>query len=395
MNWANIEEIIYSECDHPQDLLGPHPCTGGTLVQAFFPGASEVAVKWVPSVPLAEETALTMEEADEEGYFAVIIPEKKVTHYTFAVTYEEVGKGKKINRKTVSVGDPYRHSQVLENKEIDDLLTGNSIKSYKYMGAHLMEHEGEKGCLFTVWAPNALRVSVVGEFNDWDGRAHQMKKLNGGIYELFIPGKFEGQKYQFEIKLKGDITFKKNDPYSFDIIDNASVITKEEKYNWKDSDFLFNKKQLDNPIVYELNNLSISAKEVKAKGYNCVLINPIVPESKITDYFYMLGGTKLSVKELKEIIDEYHSEGIYVIFNYSISGFGRDKKGMSQFDGSCLFEHMDSRQGLSADGKMALFQYARPEVISYLESNVFYMLKELHADGLSFSNVAQMMYLDY
>lgn len=412
MNWADIEEIIYSECDHPQDLLGPHPATGGTLIQAYFPGAKAVSVKWLSADPLVGDSVTPMEIADEDGYFAVILPEKKVFNYSYSVTYETLTGKKTIKKNTVEVGDPYRHSQILTKNDIEEFTNGNLKDAYKKFGAVVMNHAGEKGVHFSVWAPNALRVSVIGEFNNWDGRVCQMKRIEGGFFELFVPGELEGNKYQFEIKLKGDVILKRNDPYAAQIVDGASVVSSEKAYKWKDSAYM---KSLNNKpeklLVYELDEEHFSkdakkftkeaeklVKHIKMQGYKFLQVNPQEYDDNNKDsisYLYAVNSNYVSMNCLKELIDICHCNAIGVIVNWNPSGFGRAVGALEYFDGTALFEHQNPMQGISADGNKMLYQYGKSEVISFLKSNGMYWIKEFHADGICISSVAQMLYLDY
>ncbi len=405
MNWADIEEIIYSECDHPQDLLGPHKHGSNTLVQAYFPGAEAVSIKWVAANGSSQITP--MEVADEDGYFAVLLPEKNVNNYVYKVTYE----GKGIFNENAFLGDPYRHSRIIKAADIDKFKSGKLLNAQDVFGAHIMEHEGEVGCHFAVWAPNAMRVSVVGEFNNWDGRVYQMKRLENGVFELFIPGELDNKKFQYEIKLKGDKILKKNDPYSEMITDGVSVVSDNVSFKWTDKAFMSKKKAGKEMLIYEVSydRFSSSIKQlkkeiadlltaVKDKGYTCVLMTPgslFDVKERINSNFFEVNPNIGHKNNLKMIVDALHSAEIGVIFKWSPSGFGRDLSSLEGFDGTCLFEHRDPRQGLSADGKRCLFQYGRPEVISFLLSNGLYWVKEFHADGICISKVAQMLYLDY
>ncbi len=192
MQWPNIEAVIYSEEDNPHRILGPHEEKNATLLQAFFPGAVSVTVKGV-----GKET-YEMEMADDAGYFAVLIPRKNLGAYTYLVTY-----GDGTQRQA---GDPYRFAPVITQEETAKFNAGIHYEAYRILGAHLMELDGTEGVHFAVWAPNAMRVSVVGDFNGWDGRIHQMRRLwDSGIFEIFIPGVEEGENYKYELKVKGGI----------------------------------------------------------------------------------------------------------------------------------------------------------------------------------------------
>ncbi|MEG0216459.1 MAG: 1,4-alpha-glucan branching enzyme, partial [Hungatella sp.] len=188
MDWAAIEELVYSEADTPQKLLGPHITAAGLLIQVFMPTAVSIIVRLD-----ATGKKYPMELEDEAGFFAVLIPRKSVTAYTLIVTFD--------HGTTEELKDPYAFSSQFQEMDLKKFTAGIHYNIYEKMGAHPMEIDGVKGVCFAVWAPCAMRVSVVGNFNLWDGRRHPMRKLgDSGIYELFIPGLAQGEIYKYEIK---------------------------------------------------------------------------------------------------------------------------------------------------------------------------------------------------
>lgn len=192
MNWPRIEDIIYSECDDPHELLGPHKVGKNTLVQAYFPGAKRVDIVF-------EETGerVEMEVADEDGFFAVLIPRKEseVPLYHYAVRAED---GDERIR-----GEAYRFAPQITESDMDKFQNGIHYTVYEKLGAHPRDIGGVRGIYFAVWAPNAVRASVVGDFNGWDGRVHQMRRLgDSGIFELFVPDAKVGDNYKFELKAR-------------------------------------------------------------------------------------------------------------------------------------------------------------------------------------------------
>lgn len=247
MNWPRIEGIIYSEEDKPHDILGPHAVGKSVVFQTFQPGAEAV------SLVVGQETAKhKMEMVDEAGYFACVISGKIPEEYVYEVT----GKDGELKE----VKDAYRYCVGLSDKDIDKFNAGIHYSVYEKLGAHLMEVDGIMGTFFAVWAPNALRVSVVGDFNGWDGRIHQMRRNEqGGIFEIFIPDVHEGECYKYEIKVKGGLTFLKADPYAFGQQlrpETASVVRDISAYKWKDQSWMKDRavrQGVDSPIsVYEL-----------------------------------------------------------------------------------------------------------------------------------------------
>lgn len=186
MDWPRIEAVVYSEENHPKSILGPHIVKGGILIQGFFPDAKSVSVKVV-----SKEKNYTMKLEDEDGFFSVLIPQKAIPEYVFLVDGEEKQ-------------DPYRFPSLFTKEDEASFGAGVHYSIYEKLGAHPMTIDGVEGTHFAVWAPNAIRVSVVGDFNNWDGRVNPMELLSdSGIYELFIPGAKDGDIYKYELKLKG------------------------------------------------------------------------------------------------------------------------------------------------------------------------------------------------
>ena len=203
MNWPRIEGIIYSEEDSPQEILGPHVTGKNVLFQTFWPGAVKASI-----IIKDDEKTYEMERVDESGYFAYLLPGKIPEQYEYEVQYEEA--------IIVHAKDPYRYKTGLTKSDVEKFNAGIHYSIYEKLGAHFMEIDGVKGTFFAVWAPNAIRVSVVGDFNHWDGRIHQMQKnQDAGVFELFIPDVMPGECYKFELKVRGGLTYLKADRYAF------------------------------------------------------------------------------------------------------------------------------------------------------------------------------------
>ena len=230
MNWPEIEAIIYSEDDNPHKLLGPHLITNQvvghtTCIQAFYPDACAMELL------LSDRTTpVTMEMADEAGYFAAMISDMQHEPYKIRA-YFKSGEIKEYY-------DAYFFEPQITRRETDLFQRGLHYQIYEYLGAHPKTVHGVKGVSFAVWAPNVLRVSVVGDFNQWDGRIHQMRRLwSSGVFEIFIPGADIGDCYKFECKVKGGLTYLKSDPYGFGAQmrpETASVIREINQYQWND-----------------------------------------------------------------------------------------------------------------------------------------------------------------
>ena len=222
MDWAAIEEITYGECDHPADILGPHNVGRQTLVQAFFPGALGVSIcvsgeEGAKGKTVKEE--IKMELADEAGFYAALLSGTGRKDYYFHVEYpaEESGEKRRASKAkhiVKDLRDPYQFGRILTDHEEELFLSGGDQKSHQYMGADRKTVNGVRGVVFRVWAPGALRVALIGDFNDWNSLAHPMNRLSSGIHELFLPGIEDGAKYNYEILGRGGIRLRKADPYS-------------------------------------------------------------------------------------------------------------------------------------------------------------------------------------
>jgi len=414
MNWPQIEEIIYSECDDPHAVLGPHKTGSQTLVQAFFPGAKEVSIVFEDTGKKAP-----MEPADEDGYFAALLPGKEQPVYHYAVIQEDGTE--RIH------GEAYRFEPLITREDTEKFKSGIHYTIYEKLGAHPMTLEGVKGTYFAVWAPAAVRVSVVGDFNGWDGRIHQMRRLwDSGIFEIFIPEAKEKDNYKYELKVKGGLTFLKADPYGNAAQlrpDSASVITDLGGFQWEDQKFLKNREKFQTgsaPVsVYELylgsfteaaegqtypNYREIADKLVpyiKEMGYTHVELMPVMEHPFDGSWGYQVIGYYAptarygSPKDFMYFVNELHKAGIGVILDWVPAHFPRDTYGLSNFDGTCLYEHADPRQGSHPHWGTLIYNYGRPEVSNYLIANALFWVEKYHADGIRMDAVASMLYLDY
>lgn len=417
LDWAGIEGIVYSDEDHPGELLGAHVVKGGVLIQAYFPTAQAVSL-------IHEETSkkYTMLPVDEDGeyagFYALLVPGKARFPYHYEV---KLADGSVVSKK-----DPYAFEPLIDPVDQKRFNSGIHKDIYKKLGAHVTTVDGVKGVDFAVWAPNARRVSVVGEFNGWDGRQHPMNRLGeSGIFELFLPDASAGDLYKFEIRKKDQQVVLKSDPYGRRMEysnDHASVICEENTYRWKDRVWMKNRKAAagkDQPLfIYEVHMASFQKPEngeyysyrelaelladyVKKMNYTHVELLPVMehPAEDISGYevmgYYAPTSRFGSPKDLQYLIDRLHQEGIGVILDWVPAYFSVDAYGLAEFDGTCLYEHLDPKQGIHAENGLRIFNYGRPEVKNYLIANARYWLEEFHADGLRLNDVASMLYLDY
>jgi len=232
MDWAAIEEIAYSECDRPKKILGSHKVENGFLVQTFIPHAKSVEL-----LIDGNKNPVAMECADEVGFFVCLVGRSKEFKYQFIVTYD--------NDTVQTIYDPYSFDSIYTEEDLSKFEAGINYEIYEKMGAKPMTLSGVEGVNFSVWAPEAMRVSVVGDFNLWDGRRHQMNKLGDfGVYELFIPGLKAGDLYKFEIKTMKGEPMLKADPYAFysELRPNtASIVADISGFEWSDEDWMKNR----------------------------------------------------------------------------------------------------------------------------------------------------------
>lgn len=422
MDWAGIEEMVYSEARHPENLLGAHPVEGGVLVQAFIPTAESIEVKMGAGT-------YPMEMADEEGFFAVLIPRKTVAPYTLQITYDNGGQAE--------IRDPYSFSDQITEQELKKFDAGVNYEIYRKMGAHPMTVDGVKGVLFAVWAPCAMRVSVVGDFNLWDGRRHQMKLHEGyGVYELFIPGLEAGTLYKYEIKKMNGDPVLKADPYAnyAELRPNtASIVWDIENYQWTDKEWMDRRAKTDTKTapmaIYELHLGSFMRKEiqtdedgepivgsefynyreiasklaeyVKSMGYTHVELLPIMEHPLDASWGYQVSGYYAPTSrygtpdDFMYFMDYMHGQGIGVILDWVPAHFPRDAWGMAEYDGTCLYEHRDPRKGAHPHWGTLIYNYARPQVSNFLIANALFWTEKYHADGIRMDAVASMLYLDY
>lgn len=413
MDWAEIEGIVYSEEDNPHSILGPHITEEGILIQAFVPTAQSISVKVLGTTKEYE-----MELEDEEGFFAVLLPRKTIPSYVYII--------KDKDGTVRETSDPYMFSPQITEKEADKFNAGINYSIYDKLGAHEMQLKGIDGVYFAVWAPFALRVSVVGEFNHWDGRCHQMRRfMDSGIFEIFIPGLKAGDIYKYEIKFKGGLVVLKSDPYAFSAElrpDTASVVADLEGFEWGDGKWLESRKAQDMdklPMsVYEVHLGSFEkpedklfynyreiapklAKYVKEMGYTHIELMPIMEHPLDESWGYQVTGYYAPTsrygtpKDFMYFMDYMHKQGIGVILDWVPAHFPRDTFGMSNFDGTCLYEHKDPRQGYHPHWGTLIYNYGRPEVRNFLIANALFWLEKYHADGIRMDAVASMLYLDY
>lgn len=400
----------------PFAVLGPHPYQDGLIMRAFLPHAASISV-------LVDDEQMPMNRVHEAGFFEALLPGKALP-----ISYELQIRTHEGHRYTTA--DPYSFPPLLSDFDEYLLAQGTHMHIYNRLGAHLTEVNGRSGVRFAVWAPGALRVSVVGTFNNWDGRYHPMRlHHNSGIWEIFIPGLGEGELYKYEIKTRYmDYMVTKTDPVGFFSEmrpKTASIVWELDKYQWQDADWIANRPQqqaLSAPMsVYEVHLSSWKKKQVndewqwltypelaeqlvpyvKEMGYTHIELLPIAEHPfdgswgyQVTGYFAPTSrfGTPT---EFMAFVDACHQAGIGVIVDWVPAHFPTDEHGLNFFDGTHLYEHADPRQGAHPDWGTLIFNYGRYEIRQFLISNAIFWLDKYHIDGLRVDAVASMLYLDF
>lgn len=421
-----MKKIIRSEHDHPRQVLGPHKTVDGTVVRSYFPGAVQCEIL------VRGQKPVTMEMI-EDGYFEALLDYEDMPKYHYRVTYGQ--------EHVVKCRDPYAFPSTISTEDIKKFKAGIHYDIYKVLGAHSMTLRGIKGVRFAVWAPNAVRVSVVGDFNQWDGRRHPMQRCDGNIHELFIPELEEGAIYKYEIKLKSNTIVLKSDPYGTRMQmrpDNASIICDIDKcHKWKDKEWMNRRKKeagKEKPeFIYELHLAGFMRSEpvyeTDAEGKE-VLVKPAGflnyrdLAKKITDYVLDMGYTHVELMPIMEhpldaswgyqvtgyyaptsrygtpedfmyFVDYLHQHEIGVILDWVPAHFPRDLNGLARFDGEPLYEDPNPKRGEHPHWGTLVFDYGRKEVSNFLIANALYWIEQYHIDGLRMDAVASMLYLDY
>lgn len=414
MDWARIEGLVYSEENDPHDFLGAHVTKEGVLFQIFIPSAVKIEV-----CVDGTKKVYPMEVEDEAGFFAVLIPGKSVPKYHYHVTYD--------NGSEQEFYDPYSFAPQISKETTRRFNEGVCWDIYEMLGAHEMTIDGISGTYFAVWAPNALRVSVVGDFNLWDGRKLPMRRLwDSGIFELFIPELPAGTIYKYEIKAKGGLTYLKADPYASAAEmrpHTASVVANLTDFAWTDQAWVEKRASFDiktapvsiyevhlgswkrpaeGDVFYNYRELApMLADYVLDMGYTHVELMPIMEHPFDGSWGYQTTGYFAptarygSPEDFMFMVNYLHEKGIGVILDWSAASFPRDTFGLSGFDGTCLYEHLDPRQGTNPHAGTCLYNYGRPEVKNFLISSALYWTKVFHADGIRVASASAILYLDY
>lgn len=401
-----------------------HPTKAGLVVRTLLPGARAVEVICKAKNKKVADLAMV----DPEGLFEGVMGRRtKYFDYFLSVHYHQ---------HTVKLEDPYRFPSLLDNDELYLFCEGTQERAYRWMGAHCCENSAVKGTLFVFWAPDAKRVSVVGDFNHWDGRRHVMRKHPAsGVWEIFIPGLYERTIYKYQLTDRnGKLLPLKSDPYAFAMQhppETASITLPRDcfksasAYPWRDAQWLQQREASSNPYqnaisIYEVhlgswrrggehNHDFLSYRElaqclipyVIEMGFTHLQLMPISEHPFDGSWGYQPIGMYApssrfgSPDDFKYFVDSCHVNGLGVLLDWVPGHFPTDEHGLGKLDGSCLYEHEDVRKGFHPDWNTLIYNYGRAEVISFLLGNAMFWLDEYHIDGLRVDAVASMLYLDY
>lgn len=398
MDWPRIEAVVYGEEVSPKDVMGPRITKDGVLIQGFFPEAKSAKV-------IAGKKEYQMEMEDEAGYFAVLLPAKRIPKYSFLVQWEDYEK---------QWTDPYQYSGQMLPEEEKAFCAGVYYESYKKLGAHLMTVDGVEGTYFAVWAPNAQRVSVVGDFNNWDGRFLMMHRMPmSGIFELFVPDIKAGTLYKYEIKEKSGKISLKADPYGFGAEkpkDCASVVTDLSGFSWDDGEWMEARKKYDDrkqPIsIYETDITKWESGEelaefMKETGYTHVEFKPVMEyleESTggySTSSYYAPTSRFGTPEKFQKAVNLLHQAEVGVILDWTPAQFPRFEGGLEKFDGTPLYEIPDESASVHPMWGTMLYNYGSPMVRDFLIGNACFWTEVYHVDGFRMDDVDAMLYLDY
>jgi len=412
-----IQAITGAYHGDPFSVLGMHQVNDHLTVRVFRPDARAVTVEDA-SQPGKQYPAI---QVSADGFFEAIIDDRKERFpYILRFTSHDGHEW--------SMRDPYSFGRMMGEVDMHLFGEGQHWELWKKMGAHLTEVDGVRGASFHVWAPNAKRVSVVGDFNNWDGRTHVMRKLvNCGVWEIFIPEIGELAHYKFEINNCWGHNVLKSDPFAFFSqygTETASLVFNLDRYQWSDAEWMEHRKTVawqTAPVsIYEVHlgswrrkpedgNRFLSYREladelidyVAYMGYTHVELLPVAEHPFEGSWGYQVTGYFAPTSrfgnpdEFRYFVDRAHQKGIGVILDWVPGHFPKDVHGLAEFDGTDLFEHADPRKGEHMDWGTLIFNYSRNEVRNFLIANALFWLEEYHIDGLRVDAVASMLYLDY
>jgi 1,4-alpha-glucan branching enzyme len=410
---VEINRFLALKHPDPHRILGPHLVDGKIVIRVFRPDAEKV------ELILLKKEAPPFEKIDAAGLFEIQLSGTRIPSYRLKVNYPA--------SQTFTLRDPYSFPSTVGELDLHLFAEGRHEEIYEKLGSHVRKIGRITGVSFAVWAPQADSVSVVGDFNGWDGRLHQMRNLYGsGVWEIFIPDLGPGALYKYEIRSRGWLPFLKTDPYAqyTEAPPGTSSIVYDSSFKFRDSKWIkarATREHYRSPLsIYELhlgswrrvreeNNRPFGYRElaeplatyVLEMGFTHVEFLPLKEHPygpswgyQVSNYFAP-SARYGEPDDLRYLIDYLHRKGIGVIMDWVPAHFPKDAFALGRFDGSALYEHLDPRLGEHPDWGTYIFNYDRNEVRNFLLANAIYWFKEFHFDGLRVDAVASMLYLDY
>ena len=399
----------------PFAVLGPHDTPAGLAIRAFWPRARAIDVVSPEGAPIAPLAVV-----DAEGLFAAVLPGRAREGIDYRLRITDDGD------HVFTLDDPYRYGPVLTDFDLYLMAEGTHVRAFDKLGARPLVHGVRPGVHFAVWAPNARRVSVVGDFNRWDGRVHVMRRRASGYWEIFLPDAGHGDRYKFEVVGADGSPVLKADPCGryFEVPPRtASIVWAGETHAWGDAAWMQARSAAgcwrERPLsIYEVHLGSwrhgpggrpLTYRElatelvpyVKDMGFTHVELLPVMEHPFTGSWGYQVIGFFAPTSrfgtpdDFRAFVDACHQAGLGVILDWVPGHFPKDAHGLARFDGTAAYEHADPRQGEHQDWGTLIFNYGRHEVRSFLLSNALYWIEQFHLDGLRVDAVASMLYLDY
>ncbi|MCX5519170.1 1,4-alpha-glucan branching protein GlgB [Kaistia defluvii] len=411
---SDVEALIAARHGDPFALLGPHETPDGLAIRAFMPHAETLVVEDRDGNRVAP-----LERRPGTDFFEALIP-GHTARFRYRLRAENAGGGWTFH-------DPYSFAGVLGATDDYLLVEGTHRQLYEKLGAHLLHHEGVDGVHFAVWAPDAQRVSVVGDFNGWDGRRHQMRKrVDSGLWEIFAADLGEGAIYKYEIVgADGIVQPLKADPVGFAgelRPSTASIVARTDNFTWNDEAFLGQRGEGQarrQPMsIYEVHlgswqrgdgNAFLTYEELADRlipyavqmGFTHLELLPVSEHPLDASWGYQPIGLFAPTRRhgdpagFARFVDRAHQAGLSVILDWVPAHFPTDRHGLSHFDGKPLYEHADPRRGFHPDWNTAIYDFGRKEVSNFLAASALYWLDRYHVDGFRVDAVASMLYLNY
>ena len=413
----DFEAITQGTHASPHDHLGMHRLErGGLVVRALLPLAKAVVA--VPIESVSKPVIPLRRIGDSDLFEGLADQEHDIFPYDLAITW---GSGEQWRTR-----DPFSFSPTINDEDLFLFGQGDERCIYEKLGAHPRTIDGVQGTSFAVWAPNAKRVSVVGDFNGWDGRHHPMRIMGkSGVWEIFAPGCGVGSHYKFQILTQEGLLLEKTDPFGFffEIAPKtASIVWDNKRFNWSDQQWIYqrdSRNPRDQPMsIYELHlgswrkksdGKSYSYRKIASQlieyvhqiGFTHVEFMPVAEHAYYPSWGYQVTGFYApssrygSPDKFQYLVNELHAAGIGVIIDWVPAHFPKDDWALINFDGTPLFEDPDPLKGESPDWGTAVFNYGRPEISNFISANARFWCDVFHVDGLRMDAVASMLYLDY